>query len=42
VLAALTCVDAVSTLRRRDPAEIIRRVQPDILVKDPTGRRIRS
>ena len=33
VLAALACVDAVVDLRRRHAADIIRRVQPDILVK---------
>jgi D-beta-D-heptose 7-phosphate kinase/D-beta-D-heptose 1-phosphate adenosyltransferase len=33
VLAALTCVDAVSIFDDDTPAGIIRRVQPDILVK---------
>ena len=33
VLAALTCVDAVSIFDEETPAEIIRRVQPDVLVK---------
>jgi len=33
VLAALACVDAVSVFDEETPAEIIRRVQPDILVK---------
>ena len=33
VLAALTCVDAVSVFDDDTPADIIRRVQPDILVK---------
>jgi rfaE bifunctional protein nucleotidyltransferase chain/domain len=33
VLAALACVDAVSVFDDETPAEIIRRVQPDILVK---------
>jgi rfaE bifunctional protein nucleotidyltransferase chain/domain len=33
VLAALACVDAVSIFDDETPAEIIRRVQPDILVK---------
>jgi D-beta-D-heptose 7-phosphate kinase/D-beta-D-heptose 1-phosphate adenosyltransferase len=33
VLAALDCVDAVSIFDDDTPAEIIRRVQPDILVK---------
>jgi rfaE bifunctional protein nucleotidyltransferase chain/domain len=33
VLAALACVDAVSIFDDDTPAEIIRRVQPDILVK---------
>lgn len=33
VLAALTCVDAVSIFDDETPAEIIRRVQPDVLVK---------
>src|SRR5881394_2963333 len=33
VLAALECVDAVSIFDADTPAEIIRRVQPDILVK---------
>lgn len=33
VLAALTCVDAVSIFDEDTPADIIRRVQPDVLVK---------
>jgi D-beta-D-heptose 7-phosphate kinase/D-beta-D-heptose 1-phosphate adenosyltransferase len=33
VLAALECVDAVSVFDAETPADIIRRVQPDILVK---------
>ena len=33
VLAALQCVDAVSIFDEDTPADIIRRVQPDILVK---------
>jgi len=33
VLAALACVDAVSIFDEETPADIIRRVQPDILVK---------
>ena len=33
VLAALACVDAVSIFDGDTPADIIRRVQPDILVK---------
>ncbi len=33
VLAALACVDAVSIFDDDTPADIIRRVQPDILVK---------
>ena len=33
VLAALECVDAVSIFDDETPADIIRRVQPDILVK---------
>jgi D-beta-D-heptose 7-phosphate kinase/D-beta-D-heptose 1-phosphate adenosyltransferase len=33
VLAALDCVDAVSIFDDETPADIIRRVQPDILVK---------
>jgi rfaE bifunctional protein nucleotidyltransferase chain/domain len=33
VLAALDCVDAVSVFDDETPADIIRRVQPDILVK---------
>jgi rfaE bifunctional protein nucleotidyltransferase chain/domain len=33
VLAALACVDAVSVFDDDTPADIIRRVQPDILVK---------
>src|SRR6187455_1090918 len=33
VLEALTCVDAVSVFDEDTPAEIIRRVQPDVLVK---------
>ena len=33
VLAALACVDAVSIFADDTPADIIRRVQPDILVK---------
>ena len=33
VLAALECVDAVSIFDDDTPAEIIRRVQPDVLVK---------
>ncbi len=33
VLAALSCVDAVSIFDEDTPADIIRRVQPDILVK---------
>jgi D-glycero-beta-D-manno-heptose 1-phosphate adenylyltransferase len=33
ILAALTCVDAVTIFDEDTPAEIIRRVQPDVLVK---------
>src|SRR5689334_23316353 len=33
VLAALACVDAVSIFDEDTPADIIRRVQPDVLVK---------
>lgn len=33
VLLALACVDAVSVFDEDTPAEIIRRVQPDVLVK---------
>ena len=33
VLLALECVDAVSIFDEETPAEIIRRVQPDVLVK---------
>src|SRR5215470_3817281 len=33
VLEALACVDAVSVFDEDTPAEIVRRVQPDILVK---------
>jgi D-beta-D-heptose 7-phosphate kinase/D-beta-D-heptose 1-phosphate adenosyltransferase len=33
VLAALTCVDAVSIFDEDTPADIIRRIQPDVLVK---------
>ena len=33
LLAALTCVDAVSIFDDETPADIIRRVQPDVLVK---------
>jgi rfaE bifunctional protein nucleotidyltransferase chain/domain len=33
VLLALTCVDAVSVFDDDTPADIIRRVQPDVLVK---------
>jgi rfaE bifunctional protein nucleotidyltransferase chain/domain len=33
VLAALACVDAVVIFEEDTPAEIIRRVQPDVLVK---------
>lgn len=33
VLEALACVDAVSIFDEDTPAEIIRRVQPDVLVK---------
>jgi D-beta-D-heptose 7-phosphate kinase/D-beta-D-heptose 1-phosphate adenosyltransferase len=33
VLEALACVDAVSVFDEDTPAEIIRRVQPDVLVK---------
>jgi rfaE bifunctional protein nucleotidyltransferase chain/domain len=33
VLAALACVDAVSVFDEETPADIIRRVQPDVLVK---------
>jgi len=33
VLEALDCVDAVSVFDEETPADIIRRVQPDILVK---------
>jgi len=33
VLAALACVDAVSIFDEDTPAEIIRQVQPDVLVK---------
>ena len=33
VLAALECVDAVAIFDEETPAEIIRRIQPDVLVK---------
>lgn len=33
VLAALSCVDAVAIFDLETPAEIIRRIQPDVLVK---------
>ena len=33
ILAALECVDAVAIFDEETPAEIIRRVQPDVLVK---------
>jgi rfaE bifunctional protein nucleotidyltransferase chain/domain len=33
ILAALACVDAVSVFDEDTPADIIRRVQPDVLVK---------
>jgi bifunctional ADP-heptose synthase (sugar kinase/adenylyltransferase) len=33
VLEALDCVDAVAVFDDETPAEIIRRVQPDVLVK---------
>lgn len=33
VLAALSCVDAVSIFDEDTPADVIRRVQPDVLVK---------
>jgi rfaE bifunctional protein nucleotidyltransferase chain/domain len=33
VLAGLSCVDAVSIFDEDTPAEVIRRVQPDVLVK---------
>jgi len=33
VLEALACVDAVSVFDEETPADIIRRVQPDVLVK---------
>ncbi len=33
VLLALECVDAVSVFDEDTPAEIVRRVQPDVLVK---------
>ena len=33
MLAALACVDAVSIFDEDTPADIIRRVQPDMLVK---------
>jgi D-beta-D-heptose 7-phosphate kinase/D-beta-D-heptose 1-phosphate adenosyltransferase len=33
IVAALTCVDAAVIFDEDDPAEIIRRVQPDVLVK---------
>jgi rfaE bifunctional protein nucleotidyltransferase chain/domain len=33
VLAALACVDAVSIFDEDTPADIIQRVQPDVLVK---------
>jgi D-beta-D-heptose 7-phosphate kinase/D-beta-D-heptose 1-phosphate adenosyltransferase len=33
VLAALDCVDAVSIFDEETPADVIRRVQPDVLVK---------
>jgi rfaE bifunctional protein nucleotidyltransferase chain/domain len=33
ILAALACVDAVAVFDEDTPAEIIRRIQPDVLVK---------
>jgi bifunctional ADP-heptose synthase (sugar kinase/adenylyltransferase) len=33
VLAALACVDAVAIFDDDTPADVIRRVQPDVLVK---------
>ena len=33
ILAALACVDAVVVFDEDTPAEIIRRIQPDVLVK---------
>ena len=33
ILAALACVDAVAVFDEETPAEIIRRIQPDVLVK---------
>ena len=33
ILSALGCVDAVATFDEETPAEIIRRIQPDVLVK---------
>ena len=33
ILAALECVDAVAIFDEETPAEIIRRIQPDVLVK---------
>jgi len=33
ILAALECVDAVAIFNEETPAEIIRRIQPDVLVK---------
>ena len=42
VLAALACVDAVSIFDDDTPADIIRRVQPDILVKGADWPAIRS
>jgi rfaE bifunctional protein nucleotidyltransferase chain/domain len=33
ILAALACVDAVVIFDEDDPAEIVRRLQPDVLVK---------
>jgi D-beta-D-heptose 7-phosphate kinase/D-beta-D-heptose 1-phosphate adenosyltransferase len=33
ILAALACVDAVAIFDAETPAEIIKRIQPDVLVK---------
>ena len=33
ILEALTCVDAVAVFDEETPAEIIKRIQPDVLVK---------
>lgn len=42
ILAALEPVDAVVIFDEDTPDQIIKAVQPDVLVKGPTGRRMRS